>query len=345
MNRVTHPITRRTTSFALLALATYATALTLVASNAFARRPALGEMAITFDLLVFVPFVWWLIVVRGGQASLRTIVPVIVVSIAGARLVLPREHQAMLPWVRWLIAPAEVAVVGWIAWQIRQLVRRRRASRGSPRASAHEGHDLLADLSTVLAPAFGTGAIAKTITAEIALLYYAFAAWGRQPHVPAGATPIALERNDGLLIGIGMALGVETVALHLFITSRWGPVAAWVLTATSVYALLWLIGDFRARTLRPPYVTDDALVIRNGMRADAVVPRERVSTVERVTWRTLPAKGPDYVDLTRPGEPNVVMHFREPVDIALLFGRRRRVSRIGLRADRPDEALRALSPR
>ena len=84
-------------------------------------------------------------------------------------------------------------------------------------------------------------------------------------------------------------------------------------------------------------------MIRNGMRADAVVPRALLSTVERVTWRTLPAKAPDYVDLARPGEPNVVVHFREPVTVALLFGRRRRVSRIGIRAERPDEAMRALS--
>ena len=336
---------RRTASFALLALAVYVTALTLVASNAFARRPALGEMAITFDLLVFVPFAWWLILVRGGQASLRTLVPVIVASIAGARLVLPREQQAMLPWVRWLIAPVEVAVVGWVAWQIRQLVRRRRSVRVAAPASRDDGHDLLADLSAVLVPAFGTGVVARTVTTEIALFYYAFASWGRRPHVPVGAIPVVLERNDGLLIGFGMALAVETVALHLFVASRWGPIAAWVLTATSVYTLLWLIGDFRARTLRPPYVTDDTVVIRNGMRADAVVSRDQLIAVERVGWRTLPAKNRDYLDLARPGEPNVVVHFREPVELALLFGRRRRVSRVGLRAERPDDALRRLLPR
>jgi hypothetical protein len=319
--RAAHLIMRRTASFALLALAVYVTALTLVASNAFARRPALGEMAITFDLLVFVPFAWWLILVRGGQASLRTLVPVIVASIAGARLVLPREQQAMLPWVRWLFAPAEVAVVGWVAWQIRQLVRRRRSVRVAAPASRDDGHDLLADLSAVLVPAFGTGVVARTVTTEIALFYY------------------------GLLIGFGMALAVETVALHLFVASRWGPIAAWVLTATSVYTLLWLIGDFRARTLRPPYVTDDTVVIRNGMRADAVVSRDQLIAVERVGWRTLPAKNRDYLDLARPGEPNVVVHFREPVELALLFGRRRRVSRVGLRAERPDDALRRLLPR
>jgi hypothetical protein len=344
MTRSAPLITRRTAAFALLALATYVTASTLVTSNAFARRPALGEMAITFDLLVFVPFVWWLVVVRGGQASLRTLVPVILVSLAGARLVLPREQQSMLPWVRWLVAPAEVAVVAWVAWQIRQLIRRRRASGGLPRTSG-QGHDLLADLSVVLAPAFGTGVVARTVTTEIALLYYAFASWGRPAHVPVGSQRVALELNGSLLIGLGMALAVETVALHLFLTSRWGPVAAWVLTATSVYSLIWLVGEFRARALRPPYVTDEAIVMRNGMRADAIVPRAQLAAVERVTWRTLPAKGRDYLDLSRPGEPNVVLHFREPVEVALLFGRRRKVSRVGLRAERPDDALRALSPR
>jgi len=345
MARTIPLITRRTASFGLLALTVYVTALTLVTTNAFARRPTLGEMAISFDLLVFVPFVWWLIVVRSGQASLRTLVPVILASIVGARLVLPRDHQAMLPWVRWMMAPVELAVVGWVAWQIRAIVRRRQSDRATSPGLTGGGHDLLADLSTVLEPAFGTGAVATIVTSEIALIYYAFASWGRRPHVPDGAQPIVLEHNGSLLVGIAMALAVETVMLHLFVVSRWGPLAAWVLTGTSLYSLLWLTGEFRARVLRPPYVTDDALVIRNGMRASVVVPRTELSAVERVTWRTLPAKAADYLDIARPGEPNVVLHFRDPVEVALLFGRRRRVTRIGLRAERADEAMRALSPR
>lgn len=311
-------------------------------SGAGSGREALQSVAVTVDLVVFVPAVWWFLVIRRGGATLRTLIPVTLLSIAGARLVLPREQQGLLPWARWLLAPFEAIAIAWIAWGVRAMVRHRTAERAAKGEQADQGHDLIADVWSILAPTFGTGPVTRTFVTEVALMYYAFASWGRSPHVPSGARAIDLERNDGLLIGIACALLTETIALHLFISSRWGPIPAWTLTATSIYSLLWLVGDARAMSLRPPYVTADAIVLRHGVRADAAVPRSLLQTIERVNWQTIPPNAPDYVNLTRPGEPNAVLHFAKPIDMRLLFGRTQRVTRVGLRAARVHDLESAL---
>ncbi len=339
--RLPSSLSPRIARFALLALATYIVEGAVVASGRLARSPELGGAAITFDLVIGVPLAWWLLVVRAGTSA-RTMIPVVLASIAGARLILPAEQQGMLPWMRWLIAPFEMAVIAWVAWQVRAIVRRRRAERAG--AAADEGHDLLADLAAVLEPVFGKGAVARTALIELALMYYALASWGRRPHVPAGARAMAVEGNLGLVIGLSMAVAVETVALHLFVASHWGATWAWILTATSIYTVLWFVGDFRAIELRPSYVTSDSLVLRHGLRADAVVSRATIERVESITWRTLPAKSSDYLDLSRPGEPNIVLHLGTPAEVRLLFGRRRTVSRVGLRVERASEAIAMLAP-
>ena len=52
-------------------------------------------------------------------------------------------------------------------------------------------------------------------------------------------------RSGSLVIGLGLAILVETPVLHLWLW-RHHPVLAWSLTTTSVSAIGWLSGDYRA---------------------------------------------------------------------------------------------------
>ena len=45
-------------------------------------------------------------------------------------------------------------------------------------------------------------------------------------------------RSGSLLAGLGLALLIETVVLHLWLVER-HPVLAWILTGVSVATLLW----------------------------------------------------------------------------------------------------------
>ena len=77
-----------------------------------------------------------------------------------------------------------------------------------------------------------------------------------------------------------LVIPVETLVVHLLV-SQWSDVAAWVLTAGSLYATLWLVADCRASVLRPIAFKGSVLEIRSGMRFSADIPLERVAAYEK----------------------------------------------------------------
>jgi len=154
------------------------------------------------------------------------------------------------------------------------------------------------------------------------------------------------SRSGGLLAGLGLALGVETVALHLWLVGR-HPVLAWMLTATSLATIAWLVIDYRAVGRGAVRLTDDALELRVGRRFAARLSRSDIETAVRPDWRGLPRAGTPaaagYLNLMKPASPNVLLILSTPTRVRLPGGISRSVQRLGLHLDEPQSFLGALN--
>ncbi len=151
-------------------------------------------------------------------------------------------------------------------------------------------------------------------------------------------------RSGGLLLGLGLALLVETVALHLWLVDR-HPAIAWTLTIASIATLLWLAADYGAAGRGAVRLSDDALDLRVGYRFAARIARSDVASVARAEWRDVPAPGTPmaegYISLMKPSMPNILLTLATPAQLRLPGGVRRRVQRIGLHLDEPQRFLSA----
>lgn len=179
----------------------------------------------------------------------------------------------------------------------------------------------------------GDGRLARLLTADLLVLYFAFFSWTRKPPAPAGDCTATHHRDAGWLavvVALGMAIAAEAVALHLAVR-LWSPRAAWILTGLSAYSLVWLAGDYRALVLRPTLLAGDALLLRVGMRWRAEIP---VSAI-RALGASRPAddRGPGFVRATVFGPARLVLDLAAPVPLVGPFGARRVASRIGLQVD------------
>jgi hypothetical protein len=135
---------------------------------------------------------------------------------------------------------------------------------------------------------------------------------------------------------------IETAALHLLLYSR-HPWIAWALTLSSLWAIVWLIGDYRAVGALPVVLGPETLLVRLGRRFEAAVPLSEIETAETPNWRDVPAKGtPGYLKLSGSSSPNVLLTFAHPVEFKGPAGIRKSVKRVGLRLDAPAELLRRL---
>lgn len=136
-----------------------------------------------------------------------------------------------------------------------------------------------------------------------------------------------------MLIGVSIALVVESIAVHALIGQRW-PVANGVLIVLNI-ATLWYLGrHYRAVGATPVTVSDDELWIRHGASISARIPWPQVVDISPPDWKAQP---PDttqqYLKLSGGDDPNVLVKVEPPVDTTLVMGVRRRIALFGLRLD------------
>lgn len=342
MLAVRHP-RRPLTGFALLAVCIYATALALAASPLLAEAPRLLSGAITFDLLVTAPLLYWFLVVRRTRVPALTVVPLIALGAAAAYLILPERHHGWLALAAMAAVPlAETAVLAVAVLRAGKVIRRMRAA---PRAV-----DPVDALREALREMLGSRVLAHAIASEVALVWYALLSWRARPRVAEGELAFTNDRKTGaagLLFGFAVASAMEIPVVHVLIAGE-SETLAWVLTIASGYTLLWILGFARALRLHPVTLGTDAMRLRVGLIWDVTIPYAAIATVEKAPLGAIDRAEPGYLHAAFAGTPQLVLNLSTPVDALGLYGwPKRGVRRVGLYVDDPTafrEALRSRAP-
>ena len=318
-------------------LALYAVDLACAATVPASAHAFAVNVAVPFDLMVCVPAAFYLLVVRRRGLTPLAVLPVVwagylaASQLAAPGLLSPLAVSAaagstgtfsLLPP---LFAAALALDAAVIACEARRLVRAFRAAR---RASARP-YDWFAEAFKVLAPGRRAAHLAGI---EGATWYYALFSWRARPDAPAGRHAFSYHRESGFLALVGVIaalLPVEAFAVHLLV-AQWSTIAACLLTATSLYALLWLVAAARASVLNPLLVDDETLTVRWAAFVCEDVPLHLVTGVG--------AAAPDVpkrerLDLGVMGAPPCWIELSEPLEVRTFAGTRRPVRAINVSPD------------
>jgi hypothetical protein len=145
-------------------------------------------------------------------------------------------------------------------------------------------------------------------------------------------------RSGNLVVGFTIVILVEAIALHFLLIVR-HPIAAWVQAVLSLAAIVWLVRDYDALGKGAVRVTGDRVRLAIGRRFDVDLSLSNVARVLQPTHRDLPTpgtnQGRDYLNLTAPNTPNVLLILEAPVRVRLTAGMHRSIQRVGLRLDDP----------
>lgn len=286
--------------------------------------------AVAFDLTVTVTLLAWLLPVRAGRWPKAALVPIFFAGVAVTRALAPPEAAITATALAGLAVGGEALLLVWVALRARRGVAAARGAAGDLMGRVREG----------VRAAVWHRAVAEALAFEIAVLTYAFGG-RRAPHVPDGCQAFGDSQRTpyGPVVGaLGLVVLAETVPLH-FLVARWSGSAAWVVTALGLYALVYLVADWRAGAERPILLDAEWLVVRTGIRWTVEVPRAAIVAVER----RAPVAGEKPLRAARLGAANVWIRLAEPVEAIGVYGRRRRVTTIALGVDQPDRLIAALA--
>ncbi|MEE2907354.1 MAG: hypothetical protein VX527_05915 [Planctomycetota bacterium] len=128
------------------------------------------------------------------------------------------------------------------------------------------------------------------------------------------------QKHSGrtLLAGLVLAAIVEATAIH-FLIAIWNDWVALAATLTSVWLALQILAQIRAIGMRPIYIDQGHLMLRNGAFDLADVPLDHVESIERSTRECKRTKGElAPLNVGFPAAHNVILRLKEPMEARIL---------------------------
>jgi hypothetical protein len=339
----------------------------LVFSPIFTLKADQLSMAVTLDLTITAPLLYFL-VIRRTQVSKMTVIRVFVVGLALAGLLLYNKPHFVLSLLKTWAAPlAEGALLFLIA------KRFYRAGRVAKKLGKEERQDVLSRCRVLLTEVTGNEKAGGILASEMAVLYYAFvprkkakARAGCGFNEPSPAATFTSYKTNGILLVLGVfffCFLVETVGLH-FLLALWNKKLAWILTTLGAYTALQLYAHMRAVRARPIRIGEESLQLRNGLVADAAVLFGNIDSIEfdrqrmgsgrgegqaaarpagKAVQSSLPAARVVKLALIKGLENhNILLRLKQPILVHRPFGIRQEADTLLFFVDRPEEFLAAV---
>lgn len=283
-------------------------------------------IALPLDFMVGIPLGFYLLVVRPRRLTLLSVVPVIWIGYALSVLALGSPNAGILPALLSALIPVELAVA------VRECLKITRTFK----AAKTESSDPMVWFRETMLYLVRKDVAANMTAAELGVWYYALLSWRKKPYVLPGERAFSYHNAGGymnMMLGLALAFPVEIVAVHLLV-SQWSVPAAIVVTALSVYAAIWLVGDARARILRPIAVGEGSARLECGIQMETVIPVSHIEMVALSDNEIGHVEESDRLNYGAFYRPNVWLAMRSPVEVRTLLGTKH-VRAVGVSVDDP----------
>lgn len=243
----------------------------LIAQTSVLINEPLIASAITFDLIITLPFAYWFFI-RKTKISKLTIFILITIGFVITSLILPENNRQLLEFLKYFALPVfEIGVVSYVIFLIYK-------SQKTFKTLRENKPDFLERFRQMMTAEFSDGLIAKALTFELSGIYYAFFSWKKR-NSKYSFTSYKENGFVAIVAVLGFILAIEIFVLH-FLMSKWNELIAWILTASSIYLLFQIFAHFKAVLLRSTEVRDDKLFIRCGLFGDAEIEIDNIETIE-----------------------------------------------------------------
>lgn len=240
-------------------------------SSIFQNNANAVAIGITFDLVLTVPLVYFLLI-RKTNIPVTTVVPFLILGIVVCSIILPPENQYYLNLFKtWALPVIELSIVSYIVYNIRKAVKQFKLNKD-------QSFDFFTTLKTTCSEILPKGLVMPFVT-EIAVFYYGFIYWKKRT---LRENEFSYHKESGtitLLIAIIFIVGIETVTVHVLL-SKWSIIAAWIFTFLSIYSGIQIFGFLKSMLKRPISVEGNKVNLRYGIMSETTINIEDIVSVE-----------------------------------------------------------------
>ncbi|WP_296382588.1 hypothetical protein [Winogradskyella sp.] len=247
----------------------------LTYSSLFEANSNTLSIAITIDLLLTTPLIYFLLI-RKTSILKTTIVPFIILGVIVCSLILPSENQYYLGLFKtWVLPVIEFSILSFIIYKI---IKARRLYKLNTQNISNDFFTTIKATCSEILPKVA----ATPFVTEIAVFYYGFINWKKRTLKPNEFSYHKDSGTIGLLIALLFLTAIETVTFHLLL-SKWNTTAAWILTGISVYSGIQILGFLKSMLKRPILIEDDVIYLRYGIMNETTIHIQDIESIELST--------------------------------------------------------------
>ena len=294
----------------------------------FLEETSLLSKAITFDLLITTPLLYYFII-RGRKIPKTTIIPVFILGIVVASLIIPKPHQDYLQLVKeWILPLLEIGVLTYLIITIRKAIKIAKREKDA----SLDFHDLAKIASIdIFSPKLGSA-----LATELSMIYYGLLSWKKYQKKENEFTYHQSTSTILLLWVFIVLVIIETFAVHLAL-QNWSSVLAWILTLISIYTVLQMLGIVRSLSKRPIVVEDENLKLRWGFMNEAKIERSNISFLAIQKEEQKKSEGTVFLSPFYGAEGNnICIELEKEATLTKLYGFKSKYRKIFLHVDEPE---------
>lgn len=285
------------------------------------------------DALIVLPILCFVCVKNKKEALLKAIVLCSIAVLVGS-FIIPQTSKLVWPYLeqgRYFILAAllllELSVLLTVYVSIKAALKQ----------------DIDPDLAVAepIQRYLGDGIVGKVFSFETRMWTYAlFASRIKTEHF-TGEQHFTYHQKDGAqsnLLGFIFLITVELPIAHILLHFFWSPLAANIITALTLFSLVFFIAEYRAYGKRPISLTANALIIRYGIYQPLVIPLSKIAAVKPHTSYVKRAKHVKRFNSS--GVPNIAIDLKPSTD-----GQDHVIQTLYLGIDKPQVFLNELNAR
>lgn len=294
-------------------------------SMIFNANPNVLSIGITFDLLLTVPFVYFLLI-RKTNIPKTTVVPFLIVGIIICSSILPAENQYYLNLFKtWGLPIVELSILSFVIFNVRKGILRYKQNKT-------DSFDFFTTLKNTCYEILPKGLVIPVVT-EIAVFYYGFINLRKRK---LRENEFTYHKDSGtvtLLISIIFIVAIETVTIHILL-AKWNTTVAWILTCLSIYSGIQIFGFVKSMLKRPISIENNKLFLRYGIMNETTIDLENIDSIE-ITSKDIELNK-ETRKLSFLGElesHNMVIRLKEENTLIGLYGIKRKYKNLALHVD------------
>ncbi|TQI71116.1 hypothetical protein JM79_2042 [Gramella sp. Hel_I_59] len=226
---------------------------------------------ITFDLLLTVPFIYFLLI-RKTNIPKTTVIPFLILGIVISSIILPSENQYYLNLFKtWVLPIVEISILSFVIYNVRKGIKHYNLNKT-------ESFDFFTTLKNTCYEILPKGFVIPFVT-EIAVFYYGFIYWKKRD---LKENEFSYHKESGtiaLMIVIIFLVAIETAVIHILL-AKWSNTAAWILTFLSIYTGIQIFGFLKSMFKRPISIENNKLFLRYGIMKEATINIEDIESIE-----------------------------------------------------------------